>query len=339
MGKTEELGPPPQANGDSPPWRMPVLSQSFSQSVSLGGSDLYRFNCRGCHGEKGLGAPPEIRSLINPVRATSANLVLARMKSVGMDITPPQASEMAMQARKAVTDRLQKGGESMPAFAYLQKHELSALTGYLEELSDMPGYHRVTVQESPLRVGELIVRSTCHICHDATGANPTPQQMQDGAIPPLSALTTRTTEQEFVRKVTHGWPVRVSDPVSFQRGRMPVFYYLTPGEAADAYAYLEHYPPEREQPVALASVSGPDSALPGSKSSKIAMTKAERALQEEVNSKTLVLIVALGIFVALLIGTGCAITVSEFCRLSANVEPRVLENSEYEPEVMHSYSK
>ena len=89
--------------------------------VTLHGSDLYRLNCQGCHGESGLGAPPEINSVINPVRATSVSLVVARMKERGMDISYTDASKLAQQSKAALSNRLHKGGENMPAFPQLNR--------------------------------------------------------------------------------------------------------------------------------------------------------------------------------------------------------------------------
>jgi hypothetical protein len=94
-------------------------------------------------------------------------------------------------------------------------------------------------------VGELIVKSTCHTCHDATGANPNAQQLENGAIPPLETLTTRVDQMELIRKVTSGAPITMGTPPTPHRGRMPVFYYLTKSEAADVYLYLTSYPPSQ----------------------------------------------------------------------------------------------
>jgi hypothetical protein len=93
-------------------------------------------------------------------------------------------------------------------------------------------------------VGEQIVKSTCHICHNAVGSNPDPQQILEGAIPPLSTLTTRTTLSQFVRKVTFGNPITMGAPPEPFRGRMPVFDYLSQDEVANAYLYLTLYPPQ-----------------------------------------------------------------------------------------------
>jgi len=101
-----------------------------------------------------------------------------------------------------------------------------------------------TVRESAYRVGEHIVKSTCHVCHNAVGPNPSPSEMLEGAIPPLSTLTTRVTLPDFVRKVTHGSPIVEGTPPTPYRGRMPVYPYLTQDEAAAAYQYLILYPPQ-----------------------------------------------------------------------------------------------
>ncbi len=122
-----------------------------------------------------------------------------------------------------------------------------ALIAYLRELSGVPGTAQLTVVESPIRIGEHIVKSTCHTCHDATGPNPTPQQLEDGAIPPLETLTARTDELQLIRKVTSGAPILMGTPPTLHRGRMPVFYYLSKEEAADVYLYLSSYPPQQLQ--------------------------------------------------------------------------------------------
>jgi mono/diheme cytochrome c family protein len=250
MGKTWELGPPPVAPGeDTPRWRLDLSSGYATQSVVLHGSDLYRLNCQGCHGSAGNGAPPEINSVINPVRATSVAVVLERTKKTGQEMSRANATELARQAKVLLLQRLHKGGEAMPPFPQLSEVEIRSIVAYLEQLSEVPGAERnqVAVNESPARVGEHIVKSTCHICHSAAGPNPDPQQLYEGAIPPLNSLTTRTSLPEFVRKVTIGAPIGMgAAPLSYRdsyRGRMPVFHYLSQEDAADAYLYLTLYPP------------------------------------------------------------------------------------------------
>ena len=128
MGKTGHLGPPAPAPGETAsPWQPDLTDSAASQTVTLHGSDLYRLNCQGCHGESGQGAPPEINSVINPVRATSVALVMARMKTAGMDISRADAVKLAQQSNAALLQRLHKGGQNMPPFPHLNEAEIRSL--------------------------------------------------------------------------------------------------------------------------------------------------------------------------------------------------------------------
>jgi hypothetical protein len=68
MGKTGRLGPALQEDNPLEKTQVPIFSSK--DGVTLHGSDLYRLNCQGCHGESGLGAPPEINSVISWARLT-----------------------------------------------------------------------------------------------------------------------------------------------------------------------------------------------------------------------------------------------------------------------------
>ncbi|HEX8892835.1 MAG TPA: c-type cytochrome, partial [Terriglobales bacterium] len=327
MGKTGRLGPGPQEEDAlQPPPQRPIYSSR--DGIKLHGSDLYRLNCQGCHGESGLGAPPEINSVINPVRATSVALVVARMKERGMDISYADASNLAQQSKAALLERVHKGGENMPSFPQLSETEIPALLAYLNHLAVVPGYasDSLVVKESHVRVGELIVKSTCHICHSAIGPNPGPQQLMDGAIPPLSTLTARKNQSEFVRKVTQGAPVLMGTPAMLCRGRMPVFFYLTDEEAADVYQYLRLYPPTEQSPdgplvaafMAVTSHSGrrPASPLPTHGSASGAAEAAESERDAEIE-KAAVSITATMVAFALV--GGLVFTFREFKRLSPEI--------------------
>lgn len=249
MGKTGHLGPPaPMPGENSLVWRMEISPDFASQTRNLHGSDVYRLDCQGCHTESGQGAPPEINSVIEPVRSTSVPIIRERMQKRGMDIGKADAAVLASQAGQAILQRLHKGGQNMPAFPHLSDSEVRSLLAYLKQLAGFPGAERsqIAIDESPYRVGELLVKSTCHVCHSAVGPNPNPQQIAEGAIPPLSTLTTRAGLPEFVRKVTAGAPIVMGSPALPCRGRMPVFDYLSEDEAADIYLYLTLYPPRSE---------------------------------------------------------------------------------------------
>jgi mono/diheme cytochrome c family protein len=337
MGRTWRLGPPGSAI-DHTPSRLRLLAPSASTATgsnmeTLHGSDLYRLNCQGCHGESGLGAPPEIGSLIDPVRATSSTMVEQRMSKVGMVMSRRQTAEMVTQSRVALLKRLHEGGQDMPSFHHLSAREIRSLVAYLQQLAGVPSAseEQVAIQESHARVGELIVKSTCHICHSATGVNPTPAELSQGAIPPLSALPDRVNEQQLVRKVTSGAPVIAATMSPVFRGRMPVFSYLRENEAADVYEYLTTYPPTE-----LAGSEHAVQSAPLSRANPPADSRGERATSpqpapsqasvpgEQYESIVLpiVLPISAGLFAVVLILLGCWITWREFRRFSVESQAR-----------------
>ncbi len=254
MGKTGRLGPPELSADDESLRQLTASPRQFedqNKTVTLHGSDLYRMNCRGCHGETGAGAPPEINSVINPVRATSELVMMERMRTSGITMSRADAAKLAAQSKTMLLDRLHHGGQDMPAFPHLSEGEVNSLLAYLRELAGVPGVRneQLTVREERMRVGEHIAKSTCHVCHSAAGANPSPLELYDGAIPPLSTLVLRTNPKQFVRKITQGAPILMGAPLQLLRGRMPVFYYLSEEEAEDVYLYLTNYPPQSYEPV------------------------------------------------------------------------------------------
>ncbi|HSZ64456.1 MAG TPA: cytochrome c [Terriglobales bacterium] len=360
MGKTWRLGPAtdesdPRSLRSSrqssrgsmfPATGLPDSTGSGSRMETLRGSDLYRLNCQGCHGEHGLGAPPEIGSVIDPVRATSLVLVAQRMKKTGMELSRRETEELVKQSRSALLKRLHEGGTDMPSFHHFSEAEIRSLVAYLNQLAGVPAAakEQVAIQESHARVGELIVKSTCHVCHDAMGPNPTPAQLLDGTIPPLSALPMRVNKTQLVRKVTRGAPVIMGTTSSVYRGRMPVFSYLSENEAADVYEYLTHYPPHYP-PIELASIhyipqpsqldqtnlpsdpggpmaapqpgdqitSGPTSRSMFRSPSQPASTQVSISREQTASA---VLPICMGLFTTALLALGCWITLREFKRLS-----------------------
>jgi mono/diheme cytochrome c family protein len=315
MGKTFRLGPLDPATDLA----APHLRSSDAGTRILHGSDLYRLNCQGCHGELGLGAPPEIGSVINPVRATSSVLVSERMKKAGMEISRRQTAELVSQSRDLLLKRLHEGGQDMPSFHYLREAEIRSLVAYLEQLAGVPGaeQEQVAIQESHDRIGELIVKSTCHTCHGATGLNPTSAELFEGAIPPLSVLPARVNRAQLVRKVTSGAPVVMGTPSSAYRGRMPVFSYLSEDEAADIYKYLTRYPP-----VELASVNqGAETSRPGTlQTAPQAAPSQDRVPREPTESVAWWM--GVGLYAAVLLGLMCWITWRELRRLAVESQVR-----------------
>ncbi len=238
MGVIGMLGPRSQ--------QQPAPFKPLGSSLMVSGADLYRLSCRGCHGEHGEGVPPEINSMIDPIRATSTELILERMKKLGSPISAGTARHLASQSQNTLLQRIHNGGQDMPGFPQLTPTEVQALVAYLDLLAGIPNAEskQMTLDLPVDHVGEDLVKGTCHVCHAATGPNPNPQEIMQGAIPPLDVLTQRLDEQQFVQKVTAGRPIIMGELHLRYRGRMPVFSYLSPDQVAAAYLYLERYPPE-----------------------------------------------------------------------------------------------
>jgi mono/diheme cytochrome c family protein len=243
MGRTGLWGPPP-SSAEGPPVDF-VYLEGLTRAVVLTGADLYRLECRPCHNADGNGTPPEIPAISGPVQATSATLMERRMRERGRPISAAFARELASGSEKDLLDRLKNGGQKMPSFSFLTDSEIRALIGYLYVLAGVSGSRKTaTVTEPAARVGELIVRGTCHICHDATGPWPDPEELLQGSIPPIAGFTAKKTMPEFIWKVRLGAPVVMGSLQLPYRGRMPVFDYLSDDEVASVYLYLIHHPPQ-----------------------------------------------------------------------------------------------
>jgi mono/diheme cytochrome c family protein len=217
-------------------------SELMNESFVLTGADLYRLNCQSCHGPDGKGAPPEIKSLIDPVRGTSPALTVQRMQKLGRSIGRGMVDDLAAQAEKTIRQRLQEGGEKMPPFRHLQGNEVDALLNYLKKLAGLPRseWKVVQVPQSVARVGEHVVKGTCHTCHDATGPGSGHMMMMSDIIPSLASFPEQESLQNVVRQVEMG----SSGMMAMMGGQtMPAFPYLTEEEVAAAYLYLAQYPP------------------------------------------------------------------------------------------------
>ena len=211
----------------------------------LTGADLYRVSCRACHKAGGSGGPPEINSIIGPVQSASAQWMTQRMKASGRPVDAIFIRELTSGTEADLRKRLKVGGHTMPSFAHLSDQEIQVLRPYLDTLAAVPEAERRarTIMEPSARVGELIVKGTCHICHDATGPDNKPTTVLGDVIPPLASIPHQKTQGQFVQKVRVGSPIPLSAGGVMSRGRMPVFNYLTEAEAASAYSYLIMYPP------------------------------------------------------------------------------------------------
>ena len=246
MGRMGQNTPPPTVRYE-PKWNQLAGSEDLNERFVLSGSDLYRLDCESCHQPDGRGSPPEIHSLIEPVQATSAEVMEQRMKAMGRPITPDMARDMAAAGEAAIRTRLSKGGEKMPPFEHLQGAEVDALLAFLRELAGVPGAasQQIRIAEPYTRVGEHLVKGTCHICHAATGAGTSPEALLKNVLPSLASFPREKTIFFVMQKVRQGAPVAMGPLHEVSGGRMPVFSYLTDDEVAAAYLYLIIYPPRR----------------------------------------------------------------------------------------------
>lgn len=207
-----------------------ILNEKFPVS----GADLYRWNCQACHGPDGQGAPPEINSVLGPVQGTSPAMSRKRMEARGLDVDDDVIQQMTELAEASLRDRFQHGGKNMPSFEYLRADEVEALFGYLEKLASVPPTKRdgLRVPESAARVGEHIVRGTCHVCHDATGPGSGHTAMAQGTIPSLASIPKDHSLSGVVHQVQYG----SSSTMKMTGGDvMPAYPYFTEEEIAAVY--------------------------------------------------------------------------------------------------------
>lgn len=243
MGRVGRYGPDESSAAVTPP---PVAVRSGGDFV-LTGADIFRYNCQSCHTPAGLGEPPEINSLIGPVQSTSRALIRKRLESRGLAVDAPQVNQLAQQAEDSIRDRLQNGGQKMPAFSHLTPSEVHALLAYLRHMAGDPDSPAELPQfrESVERVGQHLVKGTCHICHDAQGPDTRPGETgtrtNDTPIPSLAAISRLRTPADLVRKVREGLAGHGTDTI---RGKMPVLSYLTEDEIDAAECFLLAYPPQ-----------------------------------------------------------------------------------------------
>jgi mono/diheme cytochrome c family protein len=243
MGWGGQWSPPPALMRSPEPRADGAAGGAFV----LNGADLYRISCRACHKPDGSGAPPEINALIGPVQAASFQWMMQRMKAMGRPAEPAFIRQLTSGTEADLRKRLRVGGHNMPSFDHLSDAEIEVLRPYLDQMASVPAAPRQprSITEPSARVGELIVKGTCHICHDATGpSNARATTVLSDVIPALASMPHQKTFYQFVQKVREGAPVPLSAGGVMSRGRMPVFNYLSESEVASAYSYLSTYPPK-----------------------------------------------------------------------------------------------
>lgn len=229
----------------TPPAPPAPAALNVPATVTLTGGDLYRLNCQACHGVSGGGSPPEITSAVDPVRGASIDVLRQQMKAQHQPAGAAEARSQPGRVRAGILARMHRGGQRMPSREHLSDHEVSLVFDYLTMLATPES--RAGAGETVLwmRLGEHVVKGTCHICHDAVGAPPSDQARIAGAIPSLAAMMASQSVADFVTKARTGAPVRLPSLGMSHRGRMPVFAYLRNEDIAAAYMYLASHPPRR----------------------------------------------------------------------------------------------
>ena len=243
------LGRGPGRYGPPERTATPAPSLGVPADVRLTGADIYRLNCQACHGLEGRGAPPEIKSAVDPVRGVPLDVLRAQMKAQHQPPGEAEARARPERVRAEVLKRVHDGGQRMPSREHLSRGELDLLFAYLGVLAGSPTASPAAHETvNWARVGQHVVKGTCHICHDAVGPRPSGEEMGRGKIPSFQSLLSSQSVAEFVTKARSGAPADLSGLGKLHRGRMPVFYYLHDEEIAAAYVYLATYPPQADRP-------------------------------------------------------------------------------------------
>ncbi|MGD8863621.1 MAG: cytochrome c [Myxococcales bacterium] len=245
-------GKPPQTTAHQP---MPDAEHT-NVLFTVSGADIYRYSCRACHGPEGLGAPDQtIPSLIPFVESMSPSLLGARMAKQGHPASKVLLQELVAGGESALRTRLKAGGEKMPPLSHLRDDEVDALIAYLKALAHAPSdeHQSITRKVPAARAGQLLVKGTCHVCHDATGPGGAHLTMMRGTIPSLDSLTHAYGVEQVIDKVQRG-----KIPMMGMHGesKMPVLSYLAAQEITAARVYLTVDPPsstDRWPPLPTAS--------------------------------------------------------------------------------------
>jgi len=211
------------------------------------GADIFRVSCQPCHTADGSGALPEVHSLLYPVQSASVTWLTDNAKAAGRPVDAAAIRRQAVEAEAALRKRLRTGGHNMPSFAHLSDDEINVLRPYLDQLAGVRGAggRQRQIAEPPARVGELVVKGTCHICHDATNTTSTPATALNGVIPSLASIAQQKTQAQVAGKLRQGALVPLhAGGQPLRQGRMPVLGYLSDADVASVYGYLIAYPPK-----------------------------------------------------------------------------------------------
>lgn len=202
VGRAGYLGAPPAAV-EAEAASAPTSSGWFVRGFELSGEDLYRVNCRSCHGVGAQGLAPITPSIVGRVRKGEAD-------------PDPDARRRRAGTEMAIRHRLLEGGLVMPQFTQLGTDEVTALIGYLETIAGVAegGGPASRLELPALVVGEQVVKSVCQICHDATPGMP--HAGGEVISPALSEIPEKYSVRALVRAVRAG---AVPPPARARTGR------------------------------------------------------------------------------------------------------------------------
>ena len=200
------------------------LERALREPFELTGADLYRINCQACHGVNGQGHPPEILSVLPAVTALA--------------VLPKD------QAAEGFLTFLTKPGTKMPPFDDVDADEAKTLLGHLERLltNGSPTVTSESIRTSAARVGEQVIKGTCHICHSAVGPSGGDMSMVRGTVPPLARFSTGYPLERLDHVVRNGAAGGMGMMGTGER--MPPLPFLTDEEVTAAYLYLVAFPPQ-----------------------------------------------------------------------------------------------
>lgn len=147
------------------------VSETFGQTNTFTGKDIFRLNCAGCHGIDRTGYSNIYPSLLNIKEKLS---------------------------KEAVLEQINKGKAQMPAFPHISQKEKDALIAYLFEGKEE------SVGSIIDNLGQRIFKSNCASCHRATTNDAKPLNVRMMEPAPLAGATKRFTKDEFFRILETG---------------------------------------------------------------------------------------------------------------------------------------
>ena len=134
------------------PAQLSILPSGRGHRVTPGRSSLFLGSCKG---------------------GRIGELVRQHLRAEGKAAAGSAALAQATRARADLYQRIQKGGQRMPALAHLQEADIDSLYAYLTQLAGSPDASPQSRRTTSwARLGEHVVKGTCHICHDAVGPRP-----------------------------------------------------------------------------------------------------------------------------------------------------------------------